>query len=456
MNAKPNILFIMCDQLRADALGCTGNWVKTPNIDRIAREGVRFSNCVTNSPVCLPARISLATGRYPHNSGVWDNCPYELPDGTPTWMAAIRDAGYRTSLFGKSALHRRGPDIRKFEYVLNSYGLDDVDEIRGPRASAETICHMTARWESLGLFEAFKKDIQERKGGNKTLVRPSPLPLSEYYDVYVGQQAKNYLRNYKRAEPWFCWVSFGGPHEPWDTPEPYAGMYCADEMPPPLQRPPLRQNGPTGELDERFAEEQRKIDNAPELRASYAGKVTLIDDQIGEVLKEIETRAEMDRTVILFTADHGEMNGDYDLIHKSNFLNPAVRIPMIVRAPEIKKSSPAGQIVDQPIELFDAGPTLGEFAGAKIAYQHFARSFAPVVQGQYAELRDFALTEFKHELMYLDREWKLMLNRGGEPYRLFNLKNDPNEMEDLVDRKEHAALIAELKNKLLDRRSKTS
>lgn len=456
MNVKPNILFIMCDQLRADALGCTGNWVKTPNIDRIAREGVRFTNCVTNSPVCLPARISLAVGRYPHDTGVWDNCPYELPERTPNWMAAIRDAGYRTSLFGKSALHRRGPDIRKFEYVLNSYGLDDVDETRGPRALVDTICHMTARWESLGLLEAFKKDVQERKGKNKTLVRPSPLPLEEYYDVYVGQQAKKYLRNYNRAEPWFCWVSFGGPHEPWDTPEPYASMYRAEEMPPPIKRPSLRRKGPTGELDERFAEAEDKIDNARELRASYAGKVTLIDDQIGEVLKEIETRGELDRTVILFTSDHGEMNGDYDLIHKSNFLNPAVRIPLIASTPEIKSSSLAGKILDQPVELFDAGPTLTELAGAKIGYRHFARSFAPLFQNQAAEHRDFALTEFKQEMMYLDREWKLMLNRAGEPYRLFNLKNDPNEMEDLIGRTEQTDLIADLKKKILNRRAKTS
>jgi arylsulfatase len=456
MSARPNILFIMCDQLRADALGCTGNWVKTPNIDRIARDGVRFSNCVTNSPVCLPARISLAVGRYPHDTGVWDNCPYELPERTPNWMAAIRAGGYRTSLFGKSALHRRGPDIRKFEYVLNSYGLDDVDEIRGPRANAETICHMTARWESLGLFEAYKKDIQERKGKNKTLVRPSPLPLSEYYDVYVGQQAKNYLRDYKRNEPWFCWVSFGGPHEPWDTPEPYASMYRADEMPPPLKRPPLRRKGPTGELDERFAEKQDKIDNARELRASYAGKVTLIDDQIGEVLREIEKRGELERTVILFTSDHGEMNGDYDLIHKSNFLNPAVRIPMIVSTPEMKKSSDPGRILNQPVELFDAGPTLVELAGAKLDYQQFARSFTKALQEQNEEHRDFALTEFKEEVMYLDREWKLMLNRDGEPYRLFNLKNDPGEMEDLIDRPEHKSVITDLKKRLLDRRAKTS
>src|SRR5256714_293206 len=445
----------MCDQLRADALGCTGNWVNTPNIDRIARDGVRFSNCVTNSPVCLPARISLATGRYPHNTGVWDNCPFELPEGTPTWMAAIRDAGYRTSMFGKTALHRRGPDIRKFEHILNSYGLDDVDEIRGPRASVDTICHMTARWDSLGLLKAFQKDIQERTGKNKTLVRPSPLPLMEYYDVYVGQQAKNYLRNYNRAEPWFCWVSFAGPHEPWDTPEPYASTYRPDEMPEPRKRPPLRRRGPTGELDRRFAESQEKIDNARELRASYAGKVTLIDDQIGEILKEIETRGELARTVVLFTSDHGEMNGDYDLIHKSNFLNPAVRIPLIVRSPEMRGSSLAGKIIECLVELFDAGPTLSEFAGAKIIYAHFARSLASLLQDPNIERRQFAISEFALEMMYLDRDWKLMLNRESGPYRLFDVKKDPHEMHDLIGQKESKAVIAELKSKLLDRRKQT-
>ena len=453
---KPNILFIMCDQLRADALGCTGNWVKTPNIDRIAREGIRFSNCVTNSPVCIPARVSLATGRYPHNTDVWDNCPFDLPEGTPTWMAAIREAGYRTSLFGKTALHRGGPDLRQSEHVLHSYGLDDVDEIKGPRASVDTICHMTERWKSLGLLEAFQKDIKERIGKNKTLVRPSPLPLAEYYDVYVGEQARNYLHNYQRSEPWFCWVSFAGPHEPWDTPEPYASMYRADEMPAPIKRPPVRDHKAKGELDQRFAESIDKIDNARELRASYAGKVTLIDDQVGEILKEIENRGELDRTVILFTSDHGEMNGDYDLIHKSNFLNPAVRIPLIISKPEIKKSSSAGKISDTPVELFDAGPTLADFAGARIHHDQFARSLTDVLQNPNTEHRDFALSELKHEMMYLDRDWKLMLNRKSEPYRLFNVKDDPREMEDLLGRKEHEALVGELKQKLLDHRAKTS
>jgi len=448
---KPNILFIMCDQLRADALGCTGGWVKTPNIDRLAREGARFSNCVTTSPVCVPARISMATGRYPHNTEIWTNRQSELPKGTPTWMSAIRDAGYRTSLFGKSALHR-GRNLRRFEYLLKSYGLDDVDEIRGPRASAGTPCRMTARWKSLGLLASFRKDIEQRSGKNKTLVRPSPLPLAEYYDVYVGQQAKNYLRCYKRSQPWFCCVSFAGPHEPWDCPEPFASMHRVEEMPEPFKRPPVRDSGPSGELDRRFAESpEGEIPNAKELRANYAGKVTLIDDQIGQILNEIEKRGEFDRTIILFTSDHGEMNGDYDLIYKSNFLNGAVRVPLIVSTPEIIKSNRGETIIESFVEWFDAGPTLADLAGARINHTQFARSLVPVLENPKIEHRRFAISELSLELMYLDHDWKLLLNRKGEAYRLFNVKKDPREMEDLIGRDQYEGLIKELKSNVLDR-----
>jgi arylsulfatase A-like enzyme len=232
-------------------------------------------------------------------------------------------------------------------------------------------------------------------------------------------------------------------------------MYRAEDMPAPLKRPRLRDQGPTGEVDRKFAESPGKIDNARALRASYAGKVTLIDDQVGEILKEIETRGELDRTVILFTSDHGEMNGDYDLIHKSNFLNPAVRIPLVVSAPEMKGSSLAGKIIDTPLELFDAVPTLTDFAGGKFNYTQFARSLVPLLQDPNLEHRQFAISEFALELMYLDRDWKLMLNQKGEPYRLFDVKKDPQEMEDLIGRKESEGLVAELKRKLLDRRKET-
>ena len=102
---EPNILFLMTDQQRWDAMGCSGDWVRTPNLDRIAGEGVRFTRCITTTPICIPARVTLATGRYPHNHSVWSNVDYTLPPDGPSWMRVVRDCGYRTSLFGKTHLH---------------------------------------------------------------------------------------------------------------------------------------------------------------------------------------------------------------------------------------------------------------------------------------------------------------------------------------------------------------
>ena len=208
---KPNILFIMTDQQRWDAMGCSGGWVRTPNMDRIASEGVRYTNCVTTSPVCVPARLSLATGLYAHNTGVWNNSKHKMRADTPTWMQAIRDAGYRTSLFGKTHLHTNNGDLRKREHLMHAYGLDDVNEIGGPRASMKCLSYMTEMWEEKGLWKAYQKDYNDRFKTKPHLVRPTAVGLENDADVYVGQQAKRYLQNYDHDKPWFCWVSFGGP-----------------------------------------------------------------------------------------------------------------------------------------------------------------------------------------------------------------------------------------------------
>ena len=222
----------MTDQQRADALSVVGGWVPTPNLDRLAGEGTRFTNCITTSPVCVPARLSLSTGLYPHQTGVWKNQPSQPSPEQPTWMQRVRAAGYRTSLFGKTHLHPHQGDLREREGLMNAYGLDDVDEIGGPRASARVLSHMTATWQAAGVWEAYRADYEERFRDKPHMVRPSPLGLEHYADAYVGQRALQYLEDYDRAEPWCCWVSFGGPHEPWDAPEPYASLCDPATMPP--------------------------------------------------------------------------------------------------------------------------------------------------------------------------------------------------------------------------------
>ena len=426
----PNVLLLMTDQQRWDAMGCSGDWVETPNLDRIASEGVRFTNCVTTSPVCIPTRLSLATGLYPHNTGVWNNMNHTMPAETPTWMQAMRDAGYRTSLFGKTHLHPHGGDLREREDLMNAYGLDDVNEIGGPRASASTLSHMTAEWEEKGLWDAYRADYRERFSTKPHLVRPSTLALENYADVYVGQQAKQYLQDYDRQEPWCCWVSFGGPHEPWDTPEPYASLYDPEAMPEAVPRPSAGER-PRGHLD-RLMERINPAFEPGEigrLRADYAGNVTLIDAQIGEILDAIAARGELENTVIVHTSDHGEMNGDYGLIYKGNFLNGAVRIPLLVRTPD---STNAGSVCESPVEWIDIGPTLVEMAGGELAHRQFGKSLCPVLTQPELTHRDFAISEIQGEIMLLNQEWKAALNTDGEVYLLFDVQNDPNEIHNLA------------------------
>ncbi len=449
----PNILLLMTDQQRWDAMGCSGDWVQTPNLDRIASEGVQFTNCVTTSPVCIPTRLSLATGLYPHNTHVWNNMNHQMPAETPTWMQAVREAGYRTSLFGKTHLHPHGGDLREREALMNAYGLDDVNEIGGPRASSKVLSHMTAEWEAKGLWDGYRADYRERFSTKPYLVRPSTLGLENYADVYVGQQAKQYLQNYNREEPWCCWVSFGGPHEPWDTPEPYASMYDPEQMPPAVPRPPIGER-PQGHLDRLMGRMNPTFEPGEigRLRANYAGNVTLIDAQIGEILDTIAARGELENTIIVHTSDHGEMNGDYGLIYKGNFLNGAVRIPLLVRTPD---TTYAGSICDSPVEWIDIGPTLVESAGGELVHRQFGKSLCPVLTNPEVTHRDFAISEIQGEIMLLNQKWKAALNANGEVYLLFDVENDPNETENLAGKPEVAGVETQLRLQILERLMQT-
>jgi len=446
-----NILFLMTDQQRWDAMGCSGGWVDTPNLDRLAAEGVRFSNCVATSPLCVPMRVTLATGAYPHNNGVWGHIPYSVPADADVWMREIKKLGRRTSLFGKTHLHPHGgSDLRDKEDLLHGWGLDDVDEIGGPRACLTTMSHMTAQWEEKGLLEAYRDDFKERSSNKPWVVRPSALPLEDYYDVYVGQQAKRYLASYDRDEPWFCWVSWGGPHQPWDTPEPYASMYGPGSMPGPATNDEPNLPRPRGLIDRRFENMRRYPAFEPgevgAMRADYAGSVSLIDDQIGEILAVIEERGEMDSTVIAFTSDHGEMNGDHGLISKSNFYDGAVRVPLIVRTPGDEHS---GIVNDSPAETVDLGPTLVELAGGEVGYRQFGKSLTGALDG--SRHREDAFSEIMGEFMLMNDEWKIALNREGETYMLFDRRNDPNEERNLAGLSEYRSDADAMRLRILER-----
>ncbi len=446
--SKPNVLFLMTDQQRWDAMSCTSDWVRTPNMDRIANEGTLFTQCITTTPVCVPSRLTLATGRYPHNTKIWTHQPYVMPADTDNWMGAIRNLGYRTSLFGKTHLHTHVGDLREKEDLLHAWGLDDVDEIGGPRASATVLSHMTAMWDEKELLDGYRADITDRLANKPYVVRPSSLPLEDYYDVYIGQKAKGYLESYRRDEPWFCWVSFGGPHEPWDTPEPYASIYDPSTMPEAISKEPNNTYRPQGFADQISNGKWSPVFEDGEIsaiRANYAGNVTLIDDQIGEILNVIEARGEMDNTIIAFTSDHGEMNGDHGLIYKMNFYDASLRVPLMVRIPNSK----GGIVNTSMIENSDLGPTLVELVGGSLDYQQFAKSFAGSLDG--SEHREDGLSEILGEFMLINQEWKIGLNNEGLTYLMFDRKNDPQESQNLAGISDYQSTAKELRLRILER-----
>jgi choline-sulfatase len=430
---QPNILFLFTDQHRWDAMGCAGEWVETPTLDRIAAEGVRFTNAYTNSPVCIPARVSLATGLYPFHHRVWDNRKYTLSPKAETWMQTVRDAGYGTSVFGKIHVFPEKGDLRDQEWLANAYGFEEVDEVAGPKASLASKSNLTDLWREAGVFKAFKEDLKDRLANRRWTVRPSPLPFELYPDVYVARRAMEYLRNYDRDQPWFCWVGFPGPHEPWDAPEPYGSRYKPEDMPPPAARMRRLHPEPTGFLDQRLADQIPFEDgDVARMRANYAGSVSLIDDQIAGILKVIEERGELDRTVIAFSSDHGEMNGDHGIIYKKAFLNGAVRIPLLLRVPPGVEGFARGAVSSSLVELMDLGLTLSRLSGGRYPKRSRARNLVPLLKDPQREHRQIAVAGLKKEIMVATADWRLMLNRAAKPYGLFDLKNDPQESTNLV------------------------
>jgi arylsulfatase len=436
-HVRPNFLVLMTDQQRWDALGVVSEYLQTPSMDWIANSGVRFANAYAQGAECVPSRVSLALSSYPHDHGVWNNERYALPRNSATWMRALQQDGYHTSVFGKTHLHPHTGDLRNRVGLVRSWGLDTVVELSGPRASRRCGSQLTEEWDKAGVLEAYRRDLGERYSSDKPwVVRPTTLPFELYPDVWIARQAIGHLESYAEDKPWMCWVGFPGPHEPWDTPEPYASRYRPEDMPLPIDAPARGQgpgDRPRGLVDRSLARRPERLDPADiaALRADYAGHVTLIDDQITDILAAIERRGELDRTVVVLISDHGELAGDHGLLYKSVFFGPAVRVPLMVRVPAGYRGATAGAVSTSVAELNDIGATLVDLAGIEGGFGS-GKSLVPALEDPTSTHRSTALVEFKHEAMIATPEWLLAANVDGETYRLIDLVNDPQETQNLA------------------------
>ncbi len=424
-SSKPNILFIMADQHRFDYLGSAGaSFLNTPNLDRIAECGVRFTQCTTNSPVCAPARIGLATGLQPSRLGSVDNSSF-LPRSVQTYYQRLRDHGYRVGCIGKLDLAK--PDHYNGRYgdrpCVFGWGFTHPEECEGKMhagSSPTPIGPYTYYLQEQGLLQAFYEDYRKRsaKGWIKDASHDSVLPVAAFEDVYIGRRAAEWIASIPDDFPWHYFVSFVGPHDPFDPPTEYADRYRQAEMPDAIRD--------SMEGKPAWVRNRARIMQPEEIavaRRQYCAAIQLIDDQIGLMLDSLERRGMLENTYIIFSSDHGEMLGDHGLYTKSVAYESSLRVPFIIAGPGIEW----GRVSDALVELIDINPTICELASLPAQENIDARSVAPILRGETTEHRTETVSAIRHFRCLRTHETKLIQNYN-DIVELYDLSRDPSEL----------------------------
>ena len=342
-----NWLLISFDQWRGDWL--QQPWLHLPNLRRLGREGWSIPCCYTSSPACVPARASWLTGMRPSELGVTTNRTYTVPAVAPSFVRELRDqAGYLTTLVGKThwTPHDHGVDLRDNLPLMRALGFEHVREIAGPRAMAKVSCELTDLWCEAGLLEAYRRDLQDRfRDGCVYAVRPSVLPDHLYPDLWLTGVALEELAKMPEDRPWLLWVSFPGPHEPFDVPHSWRSRFPQGPVPDPEPRPTnaaeLQRLAPPGsELARKLARwpDGLPADAVRALRADYVDHLALLDAQVGALLNALAQRKDAGYTAITACSDHGELLGDWDLLLKGCFLEGAMRSLFVHRPPQPRAS----------------------------------------------------------------------------------------------------------------------
>lgn len=414
-----NILFITTDQQRRDSLPCYGlEFMKTPALDRLARQGVVFDNAVAASPVCQPCRACFITGQYPLVNGVPANFKWIRP-GTPTIAPAFRAAGWQTAAIGKMHFHP-WDNAEGFEHRVIA---EDKRHFFRPDDHARFL-------ERHGLQRTHPAFVPGYEEGFGAFV--SPLPAELHIDSFIGAETVKYLEGVGE-EPFFCWASFNSPHDPYDPPAQYADMYRNAPIPEPI--------GGLGELEGKPAYQRRLLDFfrdnplyftdyrriTPEaLRRSrqyYLAGVSLIDDQISRMLDVLDRRELTENTLVVFSSDHGDHLGDHGLPYKDTFYESSLRVPLIVSGPAVAAGARCSAFVD----WVDLHRTFLAVAGIRAADHVQGQDLSGLLRDPTGPGRSMAFSELLGRIMVCDGRAKLVMCDDGDG-ELYDLQERPLEV----------------------------
>ena len=438
---RPNVLFILCDDLRPDALGCYGSkHVKTPHIDRLAKEGVLFKNTFCTTSLCSPSRASILSGLYAHTHGVTNNFT-EYPASMPSFPSLLHEAGYATAYFGKYHMGEENDEPRP--------GFDVFVTHKGQGKYFDT------EWNLNG---------KERK------------VIPGYYTTVVTDLAMDWLKQQSREKPWCAFVGHKAPHS-FYTPEPkYEHAFDDVRVPYPatafqLEDKPawIKQRlhtwhgiyGPLFEWRKKFPDDRPEaVKDFENMVHGYWGTVLSVDDSVGRLRAWLEETGQLDNTLIIFMGDNGLLEGEHGMVDKRTAHEASLRIPAVARLPALAK---AAKTVEQQMLTVDIAPSVLEICGAPALPQTHGRSWVKLVKEGDPEWRTAWFYHYNYEKQFpytpnvrairTDR-WKYIHypHGDGSPDRhmaeLYDLQADPAETKNLIGKPELASTVAGLQAQL--------
>ena len=429
---RPNILFLMTDQMQGRVLD-PDHVCQTPNLDSLAQRGARFTQAYTPNPVCSPARASLMTGLLPHSHGVVQ-VTHCTPDDQsvlrekPHWAQRLLAAGYRTGYFGKWHVERSN-DLQRFGWEVNGYLGSDIYSHEAERLGATPPRKGEIPFENLtGGPEGYPRDL---------LYAISEKPRALTGDVSVALAQKFLNKATEQEQPWLCFVSILEPHDPFVTSREAYERYDVASIPvPPNWNDPL-DNRPgyyrkAARAFNHLTEKEKK-----EAAAAYFASITEIDTKFQTLIDLVESKGQLDRTIIILTSDHGELLGAHGLYMKNaGAFEEAYNVPLIMAGPGIAN----GAVSEARVGLQDLAPTILDLVGLETIGAPDSRSFEPVLKNPEKNDPDYSTgyAEYYGTRYWLsqrilwDGPWKLVWN-GFDFDELYNLDEDPYELQNLSE-----------------------
>ena len=440
---RPNILLLLTDDQRTNTIRALGNReIITPNMDKLVRGGTSFSNAyILGSPsaaVCAPSRAMLLTGRSYFDLPTSVNVPWSVPDDErgncpfTTLPETLRDAGYAT--FGTGKWHN------------------------GPKLFAKGFTHGGAIFFG-GMGDHYRLPLYDFEPSG---VYPSPSAMKEFSKTKKeGPAAKHstesfvdasvdFLRNFEGDAPFFMYVAFTAPHDPRTAPQVNREMYDPERLALPKNFLPEHpfDNGEMKVRDEKLAKWPRTPAEVKKHIADYYAMITHVDDQIGRILDELSQMGELDNTIIVFAGDNGLALGQHGLMGKQSLYEHSIRVPLVFCAPGV----PKGQRAETLCYLHDIFPTLCEMVGVDIPSSVQSKSLSPALANTQEKTRQTLAFAYRNiQRASRDNRYKLIIHfvKGQETQQLFDLLEDPYEMNNLADDPAHAKHLARLGSLLL-------